>query len=480
MTLYRGKDPFMKSITSIRERLCRYITIYRLIVGIGFIIAMVLTLTAPLPMYEVDDWAYYYGVENFSHGKLTIDDATLRFEAWQAGQHSGMLIQYLPVAPDKWALEKAPGAVFYLVPFYKMGIPRYGNVLLALGMVIVTFILLKRLRDEKAAMIGSLLILFTPISLVMCNRIYMDSYTSLAFLVMGGGLYIYYHLERENFKAVKGGIILFLAFFFTGWSVVARYTNLPVAAILFLHLVVTRFVDWRRGGNTRIKREVLPLVLGIGVPMAVLFLYDYFIFGSPFKTGYSISPFPIKYAFQYWGQIDTNGELIPLEMLRYNLEGAARNLLLGFPLLIVGIPSFLVILYQKFFKQHRSDGKWTSLRSELPGDILLVLFGWFVSVLFLNLTYEWLAGLREGWGFVLYNRFYLPWLLPVVIVSALIMAGFRYKFLIPVLVIISGFGVMLYAQWAWNLHILPDWMTSWDYSKYFWPPWMITHYYQGP
>jgi hypothetical protein len=469
----------MTRLTSFYQRLSKYVTIYRLVVGIGFIIAMVLALSAPLPMYEVDDWAYYYGTQNFSQGKLTIDTATLNFEAWQAGQHGGMLIQYLPVAPDKWALEKAPGAVFYLVPFYKMGIPRYGNVLLALGMVIVTFILLKRLRDEKAAMIGSLLILFTPISMVMCNRIYMDSYASLAFLVMGGGLYIYYHLERKNLGPVRGGIILFLAFFFTGWSVVSRYTNLPIAIILFLHLAITRLADWRRGQETGIKREVIPLILGIGLPMAALFIYNYFIFGSPIKTGYSISPYPIKYAFQYWGRIDVNGESIPLEMVRYNLEGAGRNLLLGFPLLVVAVPGFFVILYQQLFKRRGPAGKWSSLNKDLPWDILLVLIGWVLAVLFMNLTYEWLAGLRKGWGFVLYNRFYLPWLLPVVMVGALIMARFRYRVLLPVLVVISGFGVMLYAQWAWNLHVLPDWMTSFYYDKYAWPPWMMS-YYQGP
>ena len=253
---------------------------------------------------------------------------------------------------------------------------------------------------------------------------------------------------------------------------VSRYTNLPIAVILFLHLVVIRFIDWSKGQNTGIKREILPLILGIGLPMVALFLYDYFIFGSLFTTGYSISPYPIQYAFHYWGQTDTSGELIPFEMIRYNLEGAARNLLLGFPLLFIGVPGFLVILYQKFFKRRSPEGKWSSLRRELPWDILLVLICWFVAVLFMNLAYEWLAGLREGWGFVLYNRFYLPWLLPVVIVCALIMARFPYKVLIPVLVIIIACGTMLYAQWVWNLHFLPDWMTNWDYTKYVWPPWM--------
>ena len=431
-------------------------------------------------MPETDDWAYYYGVKNFSQGKLTIDNQTLYLEAYETQQNGSMLVQYLPVSYNKWALEKSPGCVFYLMPFYKMGIPRWSNVLLALNMVIVTFILLKRLRDEKSAMIGSLLILFTPIAMVMCNRIYMDSYSSLAFLVIGGGLYIYHHLERKNFNPVNGGILLFLAFFFIGWSVVSRYTNLPIAIILFLHLVVIRFIDWRKGQNTGIKYEILPLILGIGLPMVALFLYDYFIFGSPLKTGYSISPYPIKYAFQYWGQVDTNGQLIPVEIFRYNLEGAVRNIWTGFPLLLIGIPGFFVILYQKFFKRRNSEGKWSSLRTELPWDILIVLICWFVSVLFMNLTYEWLSGLREGGGFILYNRFYLSWLLPVVIVCALIMARFSNRILIPVLVIIIAFGAMLYTQWAWNLHVLPDWMTSLTYSNYIYPSWWSKYYYHSP
>jgi len=176
----------------------QHITLNRIIVGIAFIIAMALVLATPIQMPDPDDWAYYYGVKNFSQGKFTINNWTQYQQAMETGRQGGVLLQYLPIEPNKWALEKAPGCVFYLVPFQKLGFPRYGNVLLALGMVIVTFILLKRLRDEKAAMIGSLLMLFTPISLVMLNRVYMDTYASLASLVIGGGLYIYYHLEREN------------------------------------------------------------------------------------------------------------------------------------------------------------------------------------------------------------------------------------------------------------------------------------------
>jgi hypothetical protein len=438
---------------------------------------MVLVLTTPLQKPDPDDWAYYYAVRNFSQGHFTVNNQTQLQQATETVKQGGALLQYLPLEYNKWALEKAPGVVFYLIPFYKMGIPRWGNVLLALGMVIVTFMVLKRLRDERAAMIGSLLMLFTPISLVMLNRVYMDTFASLAFLVMGGGLYIYYHLERNNLTALKGGILLFLAFFFTGWSVITRYTNLPIAVILALHLVITRFIAWRKGQKTGIKPEILPLALGIGLPVLAILLYDYFVFGSPLKYSYSFSPYPIKFAFQYIGQ-SYNGESIPLQILRYNLEGFYRNLFIGFPLLIIGIPGFVVVLYQKcaaFFKRGQPEGKWSSLRSELPWDILLILIGWFVFVFCLYLTYEWTAGLQKGGGFVIFDRFLLPGLFPVVIICALIVARFPLKVLIPLMVIIVAFGAVLYAQWALDLHILPGWLTERTLESrwpgYLFPPW---------
>jgi len=470
----------MRGITSINKRLwIQHITLNRLIVGIGLFIATALVLSTPVQMPDPDDWAYYHGVRNFSQGHFTVDNQTWYLEAMETGRHGNILLQYLPIAYNKWALEKAPGYVFYLIPFQKLGLPQYGNVLLALGMVIVTFILLKRLRDEKAAMIGSLFMLFTPISLVMLNRAYMETYASLALLVIGGGLYIYYHLERDKLTPLKGGTLLFLAFFFTGWSVITRYTNLPIAVVLALHLVVTRFIAWRKGQRTGIRVEILPLFLGIGLPLLAILLYDYFVFGSPLTYGYSLTPFPTKFAFQYLGQVDANGESIPAQIIRYNLQGFSRNSLIGFPLLIIGIPGFAVVLYQKFatyFKRDRSSEKWSSLRTELSWDILLILIGWFVFVFFLYLTYEWTAGLQKGGGFVIFDRFLLPGLFPVAIICALIIARFPYKVLIPVMVIAVAFGVALYAQWALNLNILPGWLTERTVESrwpgYIFPPWV--------
>jgi hypothetical protein len=448
---------------------------YRVITGAGFIITAALILLTPLQMPDPDDWAYYDGVLNFSKGHFTIDNRTLMRQAQEIAEQGGWLIQYLSIKSNKWALEKAPGVVFYLIPFQLAGLPRWSNILLALGMVIVTYILLKRLRDEKTAMLGSLLMLFTPISLVMLNRVYMDTYASLAFLVMGGGLYLYYHLERGSLTPLKGGILLFLAFLMISWSVVVRYTNLPVAVIIALHLVIMRLIAWRKKQEVGLKKEVIPLVLGVGLPVLAIMLYDYFIFGSPLKYGYAYSPFPVKFAFQYIGQADTQGVSIPLQILRYNTQGYLRNFLIGFPLMIIAIPGFFVLLYYKFFRKHQPEGKWSGLGSELSWDVLLVLIGWFLSVFLLYLGYEWTAGLQKGGGFVLFNRFLLPGLFPAAVVCALFMARFPYRVLVPVMAILVVCGALLYAQWALELHVLPAFLTERTldtrWPGYVFPPW---------
>ncbi len=454
------------------------ITLNRAIVAVGFIAAAALILATPLQMPDPDDWAYYHGAKNFSAGDFTVSNYAQAEQALETMQQGNSLLQYLPLEYNKWVLEKAPGYVFYLVPFWKMGLPRWGNVVLALGMVIVTFILLKRLRGERAAMIGSLLILFTPIALVMLNRAYMDTYASLAMLVIGGGLYLYYHLERERLTAVKGGILLFLAFFFIGWSVIARYTNLLIAIILALHLVVMRCIAWRRGQKTGFGAEIIPLALGIGLPLAAILLYNYYVFASPLVYGYAVSPYPINFAVQYIGQVDAAGESIPWQILRYNLEGYGRNLFIGFPLLFIGLPGFLLVLYYKcaaFFRRGRAEGRWSSLNSELPWNILLVLIGWFAAVFLLYLGYEWTAGLKMGGGFVLLNRFLLPGLFPIVVIAALVIDRFPLGVLAPVVAALVVWGALLYAQWALDLHILPDWLTVRTLESrwfgYVFPPW---------
>jgi hypothetical protein len=446
----------------IRPASSRYITPYRLAVALGFIAVVFLALVFPVSLAEPDDWSYYFGVQNFIHGQFTIDNQTHLQESRVAIQHVGFPIQYWNIGDNKWALEKAPGVVFYLIPFQLMGIPRAGNIMLALGVIIITFLLLKRLRDEKAAMIGSLLMLFNPTSLLMLNRAYMDTFASQAFLAIGGGLYIYYHLERNRLGPLKKETLLLAAFFLLGWSVMTRYTNVLVSVVIVLHFIIIRIISLRKGQKEEIKFELLPFFLGIGLPAAALLLYDYCVFGSPWDYGYRHSPGDISFAFQFLGQVNQSGQSVPLHIIWENLKIMPRMLLAGFPLLIIGIPGLVVILYGKLgslFQRVRSREKTYSANTELPWDILLILMGWFVCVFFLYLGYEWTAD-SAGGDFFHITRFYLPGLFPIAIISALFMGRFSFRFYLPILILLSAFGLIIYLQSVGYLHLLPRWLTN--------------------
>jgi hypothetical protein len=438
----------------LKQRLARHVNVYRVIAAVGFLIAMVLVMVIPAQMSGASPWAYYYGVKNFSHGKLVIDNTLLYQQMNDARQKGGVLMQYVNIGYNRWALEKAPGYVFYLVPFAWLGIPRWGNVLLAAGMVIVTFLLLKRIRDEKAACIGSLLALFTPIGLIMFNRAYMDTFASLAFLAMGGGLYFYYFLERARMRPLRGGALLFIAFLLISWSVVTRYSNLPIAIILALHYAIIRINALRKGDRAWLRPEIPSVILGVGLPMAALLLYNYFVFGSPLDYGYNHTIFPVKFAYQYLGQVNASGQSIPLKIIIDNLKTVPQALLQGFPLLVIGIPAIVVVLCQKFSRrQSVPPGRWTGIRTELPWDTLLVLIGWFLSVYLLYMTYEFTAEFLTGSSsFFRFARYYLPGLFPVAMVSSLVVSRLPLKFSIPLMSIIIVAGMALYMQVALNPH----------------------------
>lgn len=436
----------------LKQGLARHINVYRAVTALGFVLAVVLVMAIPTQMSGASPWAYYYGVKNFSQGKLVIDSNLMRQEMDEARHQGGMLMQYVRIGHDRWAVEKAPGYIFYLVPFELMGIPRWGNVLLAAGMVIVTYLLLKRLRDEETACIGSLLVLFTPIGLIMYNRAYMDTFASLAFLAMGGGLYFYYQMARDKYRQLTGGLMLFFAFLLIGFSVVVRQSNLLVAIVLALHFGITRLISLIQGEKAKLLPEISSVVLGAGIPAAGLLLYNNFIFGSPLDYGYHYSMMPVKFAYEYLGQVNPAGQSIPLQIIIDNLKNMPQALFEGFPLLVIGIPGICVVLYFKFF--HKKDspaGRWASLRNELPWGTLLVMIGWFLGVYLLYMMYEFTAEyLTSESSFFRYSRYYLPGLFPVAVVCALIIARMPKKLSLPVMVLVIIAGIVLYYQVALN------------------------------
>jgi hypothetical protein len=417
--------------------------LYRLIAVAGFLAVVALVILVPDNFKEPDDWAYYYATQNISHGRLTVDSTVHQQQVSEAQKQGGQLIQYIQLQANKWGFEKAPGYVYFLVPFYLAGIPQGANVLLAMGLAIVTYLVLKRLKDEKAACIGTLLVLFTPVSLAMLQREYMDGFASMVFPAIGGGLYIYYCLRAESYSTSTRAILLLLSGFFLSGAVAVRYTDAVIPFVFALHFFITRINLIRLGKWSRVWQEAVPISLGAAVPLALLLWYHQAVFGSPFEYGYQYTKMNVKFAYDYLGEPRF------WQIIAANIRKLWAPLLFDFPLLMAAIPGMVIGFWQKIavrikFLHRFSKNDWWP---ELKPDILLLLLGWFVAVFGLYVMYEWTANQNMAERpFIIVTRFYLPALLPLSIFAALLISKIPGKLAVILMAVLAVAGSLLFIE----------------------------------
>jgi hypothetical protein len=414
---------------------------YRVIALTGMLLALLIVSLAPQHFSELTDWGYLYAAENFSHGRLVINDSLYSEQATVVEEQGSELVNYVRVG-DEWAFEKAPGYVFYLVPFYLLHLPKLGNTLLALGLVAITYLLLARLKDEKVAVIGLLLLVFTPACLSMWQRFFMDSFAALAFSGMGGGLYLYYNLERSKLKPFMGGFILFMAALLLGWSVMVRYSNALIALVFGLHFLISRAWGWERNRRRFILLEGLYFGLGTLIPLLLIMGYQQVVFGSPFLTGYHFSQTVIFAWNPTW---NWTGRLI----IHHNLRDLWVPLLVGYPLLMAALPAMGIIFYQKV--RARLPGN----SQPIPGDpwpelewgSLILIFGWLLAVFGFYVMYQQTAmQIATRLPFMTLVRYYLPAALPLVLLAAPVLARLPTRLLFSIVITAIGLGLCFYMQ----------------------------------
>ncbi len=416
--------------------------VYGLIALAGFFAAACLVIVVPDRFKEPDDWAYRAAVENFSQGRLTVDSTLHQQQVTAASHDGGQLVQYVQIGPDEWAFEKAPGYVYFLVPFYLIGFPQLANILLAAALALVIYLLLKELVNEKTACLGVLLILFTPAGLAMLQREYIDGFASAATTGIGGGLYIYYCLKSATLKPKASAALLFSTGFFLAAAIAVRYTDAVVVAVLGLHFVVTRLGMLKRGRRGEVVRETLLLGAGALIPLSLLLWYHQTVFGSPFAYGYEYTRLNVKFAYDYIG--DPRSWQIILE----NLKKMPGPILTGFPFLVLTIPAIVISILQKAktkIGQNRSTPTlgWSTLKPNL----FWLLLGWLVAVFGLYLMYEWTANQRvTGQPFIILARFYLPALLPMALFAALLVGRISVRIAFALVITAMILGGIVFGQ----------------------------------
>jgi len=407
--------------------------VFRAVALLAFLIAQLLVLAFPIELYEPDDWGFRHASSNFAHGQVTITSEQYTRQSQETWDAGGLLLSYANIKDDCWAFTQAPGYVFYLVLFEYLGSPQLGASLLSLGLVAVLYLLLTRLKDEKTALLGVVILLFTPLYLAMWQRAYVDALAALAFCGAGGGLYLYYWMSRFHLSARMGAIVLFAAGFLLMASVGVRYTNIAIAAVFGIHFLIMAVRSRLR--KERILPRCLLFGLGAALPLLGLLIYQVVVFGSPFSTGNEFAMLPVHFAWNY-----SLG--IGYSIVRDNVIQLWVPLIIALPVLLVAVAAFVTIACGKGFFSKRSDA-W----SELPTHIYHVLWLWVVAVFGLYVMCEWTsfqAGAKLP--FPLLTRFYLPALLPLVVISALVLRRLSAKLWGSVFSVLIVLGIIFFVQ----------------------------------
>ncbi|MCL2281366.1 MAG: hypothetical protein FWC25_01735 [Dehalococcoidia bacterium] len=398
------------------------IWIYRGLVALGLVLAFLLTLAIPQHMKENNDWSLQYAVQNFADGQLTIDKNTFDLQNAEAHTHDASLDQYVQVESKRWAYTEAPGYVFYLLPFYYMHVLALGNWLLAIGMAVVVYLLLKHLKDERVACFGALLWLFSPVALAMLQRAYSSTFASAAFLGMGGGLYIYYCLRRSELSRWAAWGLLSLSGLGLGWSIFVNYANILVVAVFLLHFTYLQLRLYLNGQRKIAAWSPLWFCFSLLLPLVGLLIYQDAVFDSLFRFGFQYAELPVSFGWQF---------------IQVNIKQVVVAWLIGFPLLVPGLAALVWALCLRFHGKMFSD------------DLLLLCAGWVLAVFGVYLTYEWTATSNMvGMPFIMLACYTLPGLLPLTLLSAQWLNQLSRRALLWVAIPLLIWGVVFFAQSA--------------------------------
>jgi hypothetical protein len=358
-----------------------------------------------------DPWTYAFAIENFAQGRWVVTKAELAEGEMQFRLQGGRTTMYVPLSPDRWALRKAPGYPLLVVPFQWLGQPRLANALLAVLSALLTYRLLAAWRDEATACLGTLILLWAPISLLALHYSFMDTFAGGALLVIGGALTLSYGLRPPGSRYPAPE--LFLAGLASGWAAITRLPNLLPVGLLGLYLALV--IGSRRAVLGRVGWIHLGAFgLGCGIALAVLGSYNLAVFGHLLDTGYRYdSPYQDLFVWEAEAAHELNG--VPTWLAEGSAAAMtatlARHLslwlqpaLLGWPLLpLAGLGLLLA-----------AGRRWTlPLPAWVAGSWLLTVYAPYAGLIYFGVSRELASPFLQSWGFYAVDRYLFPASLPL-------------------------------------------------------------------
>jgi hypothetical protein len=359
-----------------------------------------------------DPWAYAFAIENFSQGRWVVTDEEAAAGRMEARLRGGHMTQYVSVGPNRWALEKAPGFPLLAVPFRWLGAPQLTNSVLAVLAAATLYALVTQQYDEGLACGTVALFLLTPMSLVALRDVWMDSFAAGAVPLIGGALYAL-HLLRRNSRI--GLALTFGAGLVLGWSAVVRLTNAPLIGICGLHLLIDA---WRAPRRRQGWITVAVFALGVALALGVLIAYNLAVFGRPFDVGYAYSLYRVSSAFgpsagKPGQPADASmSTIFAIQMIGRNLARIVQPWLLGFPLLVLALPGWIL-------ERNGVSSKTPHRRKAVPRWVALL---WVLAVMTPYLTFTWMDQVLaepviQDKLFFEVDRFFLPWIFPLAMLA---------------------------------------------------------------
>ncbi len=154
---------------------------YRWLAGALVLAALLLatlTLHDQRRLRMPDPWAYEIATQQFAQGQWVLNNDQAAQARTDVRLRGGSLDQYVPIGDNQWAFRQSPGYPLLLVPFFKLGIPRAANLLLAVVAAIILYRLLARRYNDSIAVVGVVLLAWSPMSLLALHYLYMNTYAS--------------------------------------------------------------------------------------------------------------------------------------------------------------------------------------------------------------------------------------------------------------------------------------------------------------
>lgn len=367
-----------------------------------------------------EPWSYELAAEQLAQGNWYLDDAQMTAARTQVHLAGAQLTQYVPVAPDWWALRQSPGHTLEMALLVLLGAPRLTNTALALLAVLALYPALAAWHDERAAFLGVTLFLLSPMSLLALHYTSMDTFSGGVWPLIAGALLLWYAVGTEN--GPRQTWLLLPAGFATGWATVVRQTNVLLSVVLaafFLYLLWTRRRSPSAGNAGRLRlmpvarQHLLSFSGGVLISVGLLALYNTMAFGHPLANGYfypspynqhnlwSATPLTrLPTGVDTWLAGGTAGDLVGTLFLHLGLW--LRPATLGWPLW----PLALVGLGLSLRRRPALPAGWFFL------CWLLSVYVFYAGVFFFGVTRALTASGGQGWGFFIPARYLYPLILP--------------------------------------------------------------------